>query len=98
MNQNSKLCGGIEEEETVSYLNEEVMIKFSQSLSTFNVLAGVSGGLLACAPVANRKASILPVVIPWSNLLANCCKVHQLWIIILKSNLFLVETIWHLGV
>lgn len=73
MNQNSKSCGGIEEEDTVSYLDEEVMIKFSQSLSTYNVLARVSGGLLACAPLANRKASILPVVIPWSNLLANCC-------------------------
>lgn len=99
MNQNSKSCGGMEKEETVSYLNEDMMINFSQSFSTFKVLARVSGGLLVCAPLANRKASILPVI-PWSNLVASCCWIqHQFRIIILKPKLlFLVEVIWHLGV
>lgn len=38
------------EEETVTYLSEEAMIKFSQSFSTFNNLAQLSGGLLEVLP------------------------------------------------
>lgn len=98
INQNSKLCGGIEEEETVSYLNEELIIKFGQTFSSFSILPRGFKWIAGTCFFANRKSSILPVVILWSDLLATCCLGHHLQIIILKPKLFLVEMIWHVGV
>lgn len=54
----------MKEDNTVSYLIEEMVTKCSQSFSTLNDLAQVLYGLLACAPaLANRNMSILPGVI-----------------------------------